>query len=150
MEAATSRTGTDDAASRDIEVETLTDYCSRPKCRKEFRRQGGRGRRQEYCSDICRRKAERELRQTKSRLEHFEGLVEQLRNDVKAFGKTEDADTTSDRREQAPDAWQVAESAVRRADGALVFTDPEDLVVRELRRLRDAVSPLISAHRPTG
>lgn len=150
METATSKTGAGDTVARDLENETLTDYCSRPKCRNEFRRQGGRGRRQEYCSDICRRTAEKELRQTKSRLEHFEGLVEQLRNDVKAFGKTEDADTPSDRREQASNAWQVAEGAVRRADGALVFADPEDLVVQELRRLRDAVSPLISAHRSTG
>lgn len=150
MDAATSRTSTGDAAPRDLEVESLTDYCSRPKCRNEFRRQGGRGRRQEYCSDICRRTAEKELRQTKSRLEHFEALVQKLRDDVVAFGKTEDPDTTSDRREQALDAWQVAESAVRRADGALAFADPEDLAVQELRRLRDAVSPLISAHRPTG
>ena len=71
MDAATSRTSTGDAAPRDLEVESLTDYCSRPKCRTEFRRQGGRGRRQNTVP-ISAAEQRKKVRQTKSRLEHFE------------------------------------------------------------------------------
>ena len=73
-------------------TEDLIDYCSRPMCRKEFRRAVAPGRRQEYCSEVCRRTAERELRQARSRLAHFEDLVQKLRTDVAAFGRSDVAD----------------------------------------------------------
>jgi hypothetical protein len=122
------------------DAEALIDYCSRPSCRGEFRRAPGPGRRQAYCSDICRRTAEKELRQLRSRLAHFEDLVEKLRIDVAAFGKTViGADSV------APlplNARRVAEDAVRRAAGALAFADPDQPAVRELRMLHEAVTPI--------
>lgn len=124
--------------------EVLLDYCSRPLCRKEFRRAPGPGRRKAYCSEICRRTAERELRQVRARLAHYASVVEKLRIDVAAFGRADDD------QDPGPDAShifdrQAAEQALHRAAGALVFTDDNDAAARELRLLYEAVRPLFAA-----
>ena len=131
------------------EPETVADYCWRPSCRKQFLRPAGRGRRKAYCSDICRRAAEKELRQAQSRLAHFEALVEKLRIDVAAFGKPDPGEGGGDDGLPLPlDARQEAENAVRRAAGALVFANPDDPAVRELRLLHDTVAPVILSASP--
>jgi hypothetical protein len=121
----------------------LVDYCARPACRREFRRGPGRGRRQAYCSEVCRRSAEREFRQSTQRLSHFEGVVEQLRVDVAAFGRsvsTSDLDPSS----VASDQRRAAEDAVVRAGGILAFVDgSSDPMVGELRALYAAVLPVL-------
>jgi hypothetical protein len=79
----------------------------------------------------------------RSRLAHYEDVVHKLRVDVAAFGRP---DTAEDEAEALPlslDARQRAESAVLRADGVLKFADSEDLVVRELRMLYEAVAPIV-------
>lgn len=123
------------------EPEDLVDYCSRPACRKEFRRAAGPGRRQAFCSEFCRRAAERELRQSRSRLAHFEAVVEKLRIDVAAFGRDDGEDLE-------PGILEIrsrAHEAVARAGGALEFMDNRDEPpVRELRRLYDAIAPLLA------
>lgn len=124
-------------AERVEDAEGLVDYCAHPRCRKEFRRSIGPGRRQAYCSDICRRSAERELRQARTRLAHYEHVVETLRVDIAAFGKT-DFDAV-DNEGQPLDVRRTAEDAVRRAAGALAFANPDEPAVRELQRLYDAV-----------
>lgn len=126
------------------EVESLVDFCARPKCRSEFRRTVGPGRKQAYCSDFCRRSAQSELRQKKARLAHFERIVELLRVDIAAFGKT-DFDA-ADGESQPLDVRRAAEDAVRRAAGALVFAKPDEPAAQELRRLHDAVAPLVLPH----
>ena len=149
MEAATPRTRASNRSRLQLDTEILTDYCWRPSCRKQFLRTSGPGRRKEYCSEICRRAAEKELRQARSRLAHFEALVQKLRIDVAAYGRP-DADEVDD--EELPlslDAHQTAEDAVRRAAGALVFADPADPAVRELKTLYDAVAPIVLSARMT-
>jgi len=118
----------------------LVDYCARPSCRQEFRRSPGPGRKQAYCSEICRRTAEREYRKTAQRLAHFEGVVEQLRLDVGAFGRSTEEPT------DVHDAMthRAAEAAVARAGGVLLFlTDSTDQVAAELRALHEAVAPVV-------
>jgi hypothetical protein len=126
----------------------LVDYCARPACREEFRRQAGPGRRQAYCSEFCRRSAERELRQARKRLAHFEGVVEQLRVDVAAFGRSaagEDRDGVAD----PIDEQRKAEDALTRVGGVLAFAgQSHDPLIKELRDLHDAVTALIRRPRP--
>jgi hypothetical protein len=129
--------------------EPLTDYCWRPSCRKQFLRAAGPGRRKEYCSDLCRRAAEKELRQTRARLVHFEALVQKLRIDVAAYGRPEVDDASDDELPASLEAHQTAEDAVRRAAGALVFADPADPAVRELKMLYEAVAPIVLSARMT-
>lgn len=130
-----------DRAERGEETESLVDFCARPQCRREFRRTIGPGRKQAYCSQMCRRKAERELRQKRISLAHFEGVVDMLRGDIAAFGKT-DFDA-ADHEAQPLDVRQAAEDAVRRAAGALRFANPDEPAVQELQKLFDAVAPIV-------
>jgi hypothetical protein len=143
VEAAKPRPRPNDAgrAERMGEAEGLDDFCARPKCRTKFQRTIGPGRKQAYCSDFCRRQAERELRQTRTRLAHYERLVKTHRADLAAFGKT-DFDP-ADNEAQPLDVQRTAEDAVRRAAGALAFANPDEPAVQELQRLFDAVASIV-------
>jgi len=99
--------------------------------------------RQAYCSEICRRTAERELRQARSKLTHFENLVEKLRIDVAAFGRLEGDGADGESGGVRVDSRRAAEDAVRRAAGALELANPDEPAVRELRRLYQAVASII-------
>jgi hypothetical protein len=154
VEAVIQRASADSRRRRVPEVDGLTDYCSRPSCRKEFRRTVGPGRRQAFCSEFCRRTAQNELRRTRSCLTHYEGIVRKLRIDVAAFGRPDTADD-DDEEETGEEALTLearhqAESAVHRADGILKFADPSDPVVQELRALYEAVLPMVRLEMMTG
>lgn len=121
--------------------EALAHFCARPMCRKEFRRSTGPGRRQSYCSEICRRTAERERRQTRARLDHFESVVEQLRIDLAAFGDTA---TEGDGAEVSIHVERAAKDAVIRAQGIVEFaSDPSNPFAAELVALVTAVAPTV-------
>jgi hypothetical protein len=126
------------------DLDDLPDFCSRPACRREFRRAVSPGRRQAYCSDTCRRNAEKELRQARSRLAHFEELVKMLRSDVASFGRAAESDDQAS--QPLADQLHAAESALRRVEGVLVFADASQPAVEELRRLYKAVAPLVLAN----
>jgi len=64
--------GADELPDDDFE---FADYCARPMCRKEFRQSAGRGRRRDYCSETCRRLADRDYKRAKALVEHFERLA---------------------------------------------------------------------------
>ena len=139
------------SAKQTLVVEDLVDYCSRPRCREEFRRTVAPGRRQEYCSDVCRRTAEKEFRQAKSRLAHFEQLVATFQLDVAAFGRPDDREGgDEDRPLRAHDSQQTAERALHRAGGVLAVADQDDKLVQELRALYVAVSSVILSDRMAG
>ncbi len=150
MEAGTTRARPGSRPAREPEPEAVIDYCWRPSCREPFLRPAGPGRRKAYCSDTCRRAARNELRQARSRLAHFEALVEKLRIDVAAFGKPDPGEAADDEQPLSLDARQAAEHAVRRAAGALVFANRDDPAVRELKMLYDAVAPLVLPTRAAG
>ncbi len=150
MEATTSRARVGNRPRPEPEAEDLTDYCSRPLCRKEFRRAAGRGRRPAYCSEFCRRTAEKQLRQLKSRLAHYEDVVRMLRVDVAAFGRPDTDEDSDGEQALSLDARQRAASAVLRADGVLKFANPDDPVVQELQTLYEAVAPIIRSDSPAG
>lgn len=143
METATSGPRSSTRSESAFEPESLIDYCSRPSCRKEFRRATRPGRPQEYCSELCRRAAEKELRRARSRLAHYEGVVQKLRIDVAAHGKPDSDEDGGDESPLSLDARQRAESAVLRAGGVLRFANPDDLAVQELQKLYKAVAPIV-------
>lgn len=132
--------------ARPTDSQELPDYCARPACRRAFTRVVGPGRPQAFCSEVCRRSAERELRQAKSRLAHFEALVDQMRADVAAFSRTgtpEEADPTAG---SSFEARRSALDAVHRVAGVLAFLErSDDPVARELSALHAAVLPVVLA-----
>lgn len=126
-----------------VPEDELADFCARPACRREFRRTLGPGRRQAYCSEICRRSAEREFRQVAQRLKHFEGVVGQLRVDLAAFGRPGGSDDSAPEESARPDARANAAKAVARVGGILTFIgDSSEPLAKELRVLYEAVAPL--------
>lgn len=130
----------------EVEAQELPDYCARPSCRRQFTRVLGPGRPQAFCSEVCRRTAEKEVRQLRSRLTHFEGLVQQLRVDLAAFSRGVPQDSNAD--VVGLEARRAAEDAITRVGGVLAFLgDSTDPVATELRKLHDAVAPLVLAER---
>ncbi len=127
----------------DREAIDLVDYCARPMCRKEFRHSTGRGRRRDYCSETCRRLADRDYKRAKAMVEHFEALADRSRSDVRAFGRaTDDLDDASD--VPADVARERATAGVARARAVLRFAEGSDpLLVAELRELCDALEPAL-------
>jgi hypothetical protein len=83
-------------------------------------------------------------------LAHFEDLVEKLRIDVAAFGRPDPDEAGDDKLPLSLDSRRTAEDAVRRAAGALEFANPDEPAVRELRRLYEAVAPMLLHDRKIG
>ena len=121
-------------------AEDLPAYCARPSCRNPYTRTVGPGRPQLYCSDICRRSADREARQLRQRLAHYEAVAAQLRADLSAFEPHERDETGAHELEPT----QHAAAAVHRAAGLLDFLGTSDEpLARALRGLHDAVAPIV-------
>lgn len=130
--------------AKPVETQELPDYCARPACRRSFTRVVGPGRPQAFCSEVCRRSSEKELRQAKSRLTHFTALVEQMRIDVAAFSRTGGTDDAMSDTLPSPDVHRTAQDAVHRVSGVLAFlADSDDPLARELSALHAAVAPVV-------
>ena len=128
-----------DAADDDFD---LPDLCARPQCRKEFRQSVGRGRKANYCSETCRRLADRDYKRAKATVEHFEKLARRSRYDVLAFGRS--ADELGE--PESPElVLRAAQDALSRAGAVLRFVggDADERLVDELVALRDGVTPLV-------
>lgn len=129
-----------EAAAAVEDAQEVPTFCARPACRQEYRGVLGNGRRQVFCSETCRRAAQREVRRLRARLRHFEGIVEQVRIDLGAYGHSED-----DVELAGIDAQRYAERAVARAAGVLRFaSNSEEPLAQEFRALYEAVEPLVS------
>jgi len=119
----------------------LPDVCARPQCRQEFRQNVGRGRKANYCSETCRRLADRDYKRAKATVEHFEKLARRSRYDVLAFGRSADEYGEVESPEVV---LRAALDALGRADAVLRFVggDADQRLVDELVALRDGVRPL--------
>lgn len=103
---------------------TLTSRCSRPRCRKEFSLRIAPGRRQQYCSPMCRSLSEKEYKRAVAAAAHYERLLVDAASDVRAFGRSDDGEGNPREehdeellRRRAAMAWAAAESALRFVQG---------------------------------
>jgi hypothetical protein len=127
----------------------LPDMCARPQCRKEFRQQVGRGRKKDYCSETCRRLADRDYKRARATVEHFEKLARRSRHDVLAFGRS--ADDPADGGVSEEVAVAQAAAALDRADAVPRFVgDADPRLVEELRALCAGVRPLVVTAQASG
>ena len=128
----------------------VADVCARPACRTPFTHPLGPGRPQSFCSELCRRAAQRELRQARSQITHLESLLEQARADLATFVRVDRSVATDDAADDSGDVDHsqeqlVAREAVARAGGVLAFlSNSDDPLARELRALHSAVSPAVA------
>jgi hypothetical protein len=119
----------------------LPDLCARPQCRQEFRQTVGRGRKKDYCSETCRRLADRDYKRARATVEHFEKLARRSRYDVLAFGRSADEQTGSVSEEVS---ISRAVGALERAEAVLRFVgDGDERLVAELEALCEGVRHLI-------
>lgn len=124
----------------------LPDLCARPQCRTEFRQPVGRGRRKDYCSETCRRLADRDYKRARATVEHFEKLARRSRHDVLAFGRAGDGTTETVGQEAA---IAQASASLDRADAVLRFAgDADPRLVAELEALCEGLRPLMAHMRP--
>lgn len=121
--------------------EELQALCNRPSCRRPFSRTVGPGRPQLFCSEVCRRGYEGDLRKAKTRLAHFEECVAACRADLDTFLLGADQEQAQD---DKVERRQQAAAAVHRVAGVLAFLgDNDHPLAHELRQLHAAVAPVI-------
>lgn len=120
----------------------LPDLCARPQCRQEFRQSVGRGRKKDYCSETCRRLADRDYKRARATVEHFAKLARRSRYDVLAFGRAADEQLAEAMSEDVSIAR--AAGALDRAEAVLRFVgDSDDRLVGELEALCNGVRELV-------
>lgn len=124
------------------EVAELTDRCARPGCRKEFMRVVERGRPREYCSETCKKLADKQYKQAVAAVVHYEKLVRQAKADVTAFGRAGEGDAKS---YEGSDAVRGnAQRVWERAKPISVYVpDGDPLLKATLAELVAAVEPII-------
>lgn len=125
----------------------LAEYCGRLSCKKLIAQTPGRGRRREYCSETCRRGADREYKRAKALVEHSERILRKTRHEVAAYGRRDSEALPTPEEEVA--TWASAHSALTRARTLLEYDlSLDDRCRSELTQLVDAVSTIIGEEPP--
>lgn len=132
-------------ASAEQEVDAdfeIVEYCGRLSCRRPIVQTAGRGRRREFCSETCRRGADRDYKRAKALVDHFEQSLTKTRHEVAAYGRKSEAD--SGLQTPADHARMMADArvALGRAETVLEYTTGID------ERFRDELDRLVTALRP--
>lgn len=118
--------------------------CGRRTCRKPVHQELGRGRRKEYCSDTCRRGADREYKQAKAFVERFEEQLRRSQHDVASYGRRPDESVLIT--EQVARLEAEARVAFARASTWVEAGVAPDRAVTELAALVQALEPILSGH----
>lgn len=121
----------------------VAEYCGRLSCRKVIVQSAGRGRRREFCSETCRRGADREYKRAKAYVESFERNLRNFRHEVAAYGrKSEEGVITPQELERIQ---RDAHVAIGRAQAVVEFSaGAEDRYLDELLLLLRTVEPLVA------
>ncbi|CAN5177087.1 hypothetical protein BH18ACT9_BH18ACT9_05440 [soil metagenome] len=134
---------TQTASETDFEI---AEYCGRLSCHKPIVQPAGRGRRREFCSETCRRGADREYKRAKGMVEHFERYLMKTRHEVAAYGRKAESEGDFRTPEEEARIQSTALAGISRAEAVLEFAagDADDRFLGELRRLVEAVNPAIA------
>jgi len=119
------------------------EYCGRLSCRKPILQTTGRGRPREFCSETCRRGADREYKRAKALVESFERNLRNFRHEVATYGRKAEEDLATPEDQELIHRNAVA--AISRARAVVEYSvDAEDRYLAELSYLLDAVEPMVS------
>lgn len=119
-------------------------YCGWIACRKPIVQEVGPGRRKEFCSEACRRAADRDYKRAKTQLRTFEEQLRLTQHEVAAYGRKPDegmltADAVHKLQVNARLAFVRAATVVELND------DVSDRFLDELRDLVRAMRPLLES-----
>lgn len=117
--------------------------CGRLSCKKPVVQELGPGRRKEYCSDTCRRGADRDYKRAKAHVDTFEEHLRRSQHEVASYGRKAEAEALSP--EQLISLETAARVAFARAETLVEVGVPADLAVVELAALVQALRPLMTA-----
>lgn len=117
--------------------------CGRLSCRKPVVQELGPGRRKEYCSDTCRRGADREYKRARAHVDTFVEYLRRSQHEVASYGRKAEVETLSP--EQLVGLETATRVAFARAETLVEVGVPADLAVVELAALVRALRPLMSA-----
>lgn len=117
--------------------------CGRLSCKKPVIQELGPGRRKEYCSDTCRRAADRDYKRAKAHVDTFEEYLRRSQHEVASYGRKAEAEALSP--EQLVSFETSARVAFARAETLVEVGVPTDLAVVELATLVQALRPLMTA-----
>ena len=119
-------------------------YCGRLSCKKVIVQTIGRGRRKEFCSDTCRRAADRDYKRAKAHVALFEEQLRTTQHEVAAYGRKPEEGTLT------PEEWTAiyaeARVALERSATVLELGASPERVASELEALVHAVRPLVESH----
>jgi hypothetical protein len=136
----------DGAASLEAGVHDfeIAEYCGRLSCAKPIVQPAGRGRRREFCSDTCRRAADRDYKRAKAMVEHFEKYLRRSRHEVAAYGRRAESDATILTPDDEASIYRDAAVALERARTIVELrADEADPLLAELKALVVATTPLL-------
>jgi hypothetical protein len=113
-------------------------------CRKPIVQDIGPGRRKEFCSDTCRRAADRDYKRAKAHVELFEDQLRRTQHEVATYGRRADEGvlTAEDVQRLRYEAWVALERAAAVAEFAQA--QPERIQA-ELEELIAAVRPILDS-----
>lgn len=118
-------------------------YCGFQQCGQVIVQPAGRGRRKEYCSDTCRRDADRDYKRTKAHIELLEDQLRRARHQLASYGrKTETGELPP---EEISRKWTEARVTLARATVVLECATSSERAQEELQALVAAFAPLIQA-----
>jgi hypothetical protein len=116
-------------------------YCGRLTCGKVIVQSIGRGRRREFCSDTCRRAADRDYKRARAHVELFEEQLRTSQHEVAAYGRKAEEDVLT------PDSLGRLQTEARvaftRAATVVELGASPDRAMAELETLVAAFRPLL-------
>ncbi len=119
-------------------------YCGRLSCRKVIVQTVGRGRRKEFCSETCRRAADRDYKRAKAHVTVCEEQLRNTRHEVAAYGRRAEEGALTPEESMAIHAG--ARVALERAATGLDLGAQPERIASELAALVAAVRPLVASH----
>jgi len=123
----------------DVEIAT---FCGRLTCGKAFIQTAGRGRPKEFCSETCRRAADRDYKRARGRAGVLDEQLRRTRHEVAAYGrKPEEGQWTPAERVQAE---IQAQTALTRATTVLELGASSERLLTELQALVMAIRPILA------
>lgn len=116
--------------------------CGRLSCKEPVIQELGRGRRKEYCSETCRRAADRDYKRAKGHVEVYAEYLQRSQHEVASYGRKAEAGVLTP--EQLGKLEADARVAFARAEALAEVGVPPERATAELTTLVEALRPLLS------